>query len=108
MNRQTEAGTKIRHGAAAASRRTSKPASGVNGATHETTQKAGHGDTEIKLLSVNWMNPDGGHAHREKLIAEAAYHRAEIRGFEPGHELDDWLQAESEVDARLVGEGKAY
>lgn len=29
------------------------------------------------------------------LIAEAAYYRAEHRGFAPGHELDDWLQAEA-------------
>jgi hypothetical protein len=30
-------------------------------------------------------------------IAEAAYFRAERRGFTPGHELDDWLQAEREL-----------
>jgi hypothetical protein len=35
---------------------------------------------------------------REARIAEAAYWRAERRGFAPGHELDDWLQAEKEVD----------
>lgn len=27
-------------------------------------------------------------------IAEAAYYLAEKRGFEPGHELEDWLTAE--------------
>jgi|HigsolmetaAR202D_1030399.scaffolds.fasta_scaffold00204_18 hypothetical protein len=32
-------------------------------------------------------------------IAEAAYYRAEKRGFEPGHELDDWLAAEMEIAA---------
>ena len=31
---------------------------------------------------------------RERLIAEGAYYRAERRNFEPGHELDDWLEAE--------------
>lgn len=35
---------------------------------------------------------------REARIAEAAYWRAERRGFAPGHELDDWLSAEREVD----------
>lgn len=30
-------------------------------------------------------------------IAECAYYKAESRGFEPGHELDDWLAAESEI-----------
>ncbi len=27
-------------------------------------------------------------------IAELAFYKAEIRGFEPGHELDDWIEAE--------------
>ena len=36
-----------------------------------------------------------------KLIAEAAYYKAEERGFAPGHELDDWVAAESEVRRRL-------
>lgn len=36
--------------------------------------------------------------NREARIAEAAYWRAERRGFAPGHELDDWLSAEKEVD----------
>lgn len=35
---------------------------------------------------------------RQRLIAKAAYFRAERRNFEPGHELEDWLAAESEVD----------
>ena len=40
---------------------------------------------------------------REALIAEAAYSRAQSRGFEPGHEEEDWLAAEAEVDRRLAG-----
>jgi hypothetical protein len=35
---------------------------------------------------------------RSRMIAEAAYYRAERRGFDPGHDLEDWLAAESEVD----------
>jgi hypothetical protein len=35
---------------------------------------------------------------RRKMIAEAAYYLAAQRGFAPGHELDDWLAAESAVD----------
>ena len=37
----------------------------------------------------------------EKLISEAAYFRAKQRGFQPGHELEDWIQAEAEVMRRL-------
>jgi hypothetical protein len=33
------------------------------------------------------------------MIAEAAYYYAEKRGFEPGHELEDWLEAEAGIDA---------
>lgn len=38
---------------------------------------------------------------REQMIARAAYYRAERRGFAPGYELEDWLEAEAEVDASL-------
>jgi hypothetical protein len=31
-------------------------------------------------------------------IAELAYFKAEQRGFEPGHELDDWYEAEQEIN----------
>ena len=48
------------------------------------------------------------HEDRNACIAEAAYFIAERRGFAPGRELEDWLQAENEVDARLIGEGYAY
>ena len=30
-------------------------------------------------------------------VAIAAYFKAEARGFEPGHELEEWLAAEREV-----------
>ena len=34
---------------------------------------------------------------RRSMIAQAAYYRAERRGFEPGHEAEDWLTAEAEL-----------
>jgi hypothetical protein len=43
------------------------------------------------------LTPEARHA----LIAEAAYLSAERRGFAPGHETEDWLAAEAEVDALL-------
>ena len=52
----------------------------------------------------------GAHARAEvsaeevrKLIAEAAYYRAKKRGFTPGHEVEDWVQAEAEVLRRIRG-----
>ncbi len=41
---------------------------------------------------------------RQRWIATAAYHRAEKRGFAPGYEMQDWFDAESEIDA-LIGKG---
>ncbi len=40
-----------------------------------------------------------GSVPKEQRIAEMAYFRAEVRGFEPGGELDDWLAAEAEFEA---------
>jgi len=39
-----------------------------------------------------------GDRHRQ--ISVFAYHKAEQRGFAPGHMWEDWLAAEREVDAR--------
>jgi hypothetical protein len=47
-----------------------------------------------------FIEPERRHA----LICEAAYYRAERRGFCPGQELDDWLAAESDVE-RTLGSG---
>ena len=41
---------------------------------------------------------EAGVADHQVKIAMAAYFIAEKRGFEPGHELDDWLAAEAEID----------
>jgi len=39
---------------------------------------------------------------RQIMICEAAYYIAEHRGFEPGHAVDDWLEAEQQIDAVLT------
>jgi len=38
---------------------------------------------------------------RRAMISDAAYLRAEQRGFVSGYELEDWLLAEREIDALL-------
>jgi hypothetical protein len=43
----------------------------------------------------------GSPMRRQQMIAEAAYFRAEKRGFSRGEEFRDWLEAEAEVDQRL-------
>lgn len=44
---------------------------------------------------------------RHALIAEAAYLRAERRGFAPGHEIEDWVAAETEIDLALTASTRA-
>lgn len=39
---------------------------------------------------------------QQAMVAEAAFFLAEARGFAPGHELADWLEAERAV-ARQLG-----
>ncbi len=35
---------------------------------------------------------------RQRMIGEAAYYRSSRRGFEPGHELEDWFAAEADFE----------
>jgi hypothetical protein len=42
-------------------------------------------------------------AWRRKRVETAAYYLAALRGFEPGHEANDWLVAESQIDATDAG-----
>jgi len=44
---------------------------------------------------------DLSEGQRHHMIESAAYLRAERRNFAPGHELEDWLAAEAEVNSRL-------
>lgn len=62
--------------------------------TKSSTEGKSFAYTVKKHLSVP-ESPD-----RFDLIATNAYYKAEGRGFEPGHELDDWLKAETEMISR--------
>jgi len=42
---------------------------------------------------------------KRRLIAEIAYFAAQRRGFTPGYELDDWLEAEQEVESSIEAPG---
>jgi len=41
-------------------------------------------------------------AERARMIAEAAYYRAQRRGFSNGDPVRDWAEAEAEIDAMLL------
>ena len=61
-------------------------------------QLRGQRSRERKFSRARISDPVRRHA----MIAEAAYYRAQRRGFTPGHELDDWLGAEADL-ARIPG-----
>lgn len=42
---------------------------------------------------------------RARMIAEAAYYKAESRGFAPGSDQLDWFEAEREIEARFPSAG---
>lgn len=43
-----------------------------------------------------------GQLNRQQWISEAAYYKAEARGFRPGYASDDWLEAEQEYREMVV------
>lgn len=47
-------------------------------------------------LNSDDSNSQIGYPNYDEKIGEIAYFKSESRGFEPGHELSDWLQAEQE------------
>jgi hypothetical protein len=68
-------------------------------------QHAGLGERTFPVTD-NDQSAESGQSHaadadaeeRQRRIAVKAYLRAERRGFNPGAELDDWLEAEKEED----------
>jgi hypothetical protein len=48
------------------------------------------------------MGSDVTAEQRRRMIAEAAYFRAQRRGFEGGDPMEDWLAAEADVERMLV------
>jgi DUF2934 family protein len=84
------------------------PVAGVSRAENSAVlpaSAAATGARRIRAISVSVTSRH--HEDRHASIALAAYFRSESRGFAPGHEVEDWLAAEEEVDQRLLGEGRA-
>lgn len=54
---------------------------------------------DVDVLSMTADEAGARNAEHLQRVATAAYFRSQKRGFEPGHELDDWLAAEQEIAA---------
>jgi hypothetical protein len=63
-----------------------------------TTRKVVSLKSKAPAQPTTFVDPE----RRAAMIAEAAYYRAERRGFATGDEIADWLSAEQEVDAVLL------
>jgi hypothetical protein len=66
-------------------------------------QRIGEMAKSIRQAGGSFKTGRSGPAHVDRgglynLVAVAAYYRAEKRGFAPGRELEDWLEAEAEID----------
>jgi hypothetical protein len=66
------------------------------------TQRPPPEPTEVTAAHLERREIPSFSESREARIAEAAYWRAERRGFVAGQELDDWLAAEREVDSDIA------
>lgn len=59
--------------------------------------------TKAEAEAVLSSSPASSTPDRQREIAEVAYYRAEKRGFEPGHEEEDWIAAEQELNNAAAG-----
>lgn len=78
------------------SKRTLRRNPAASGATATDEIRGAPGVSAARTRTVP---PDGEIPESEESIRLAAYFIAERRGFEPGHELDDWLAAEALIGA---------
>lgn len=78
-----------------------KPRRSVKATKRPAPAEATHRETGATPGNVSLSAIDRG-----AMIATAAYFRAQRRSFAAGHELEDWLAAESEIDAALLRELK--
>ncbi len=63
---------------------------------HSKRKKHPAGSRSKPVAGTSSASMHGGeYAHNEAIAVRAYYHALE-RGFDPGHELDDWLTAEQE------------
>ncbi len=82
---------------AASKKAVAKKAVTKKAVTKKTAAAPRAATTSIKPVSA---------AERYKMIQEAAYYKAERRGFEPGWEAQDWAESEREIDDLLKRQGR--
>ena len=67
----------------------------------ETPEKPPVRRRSVPRGAVSTRSVDVTPDERHRMIAEAAYHRAEKRGFMNGDPIRDWLEAEAQIENEL-------
>jgi hypothetical protein len=69
-----------------------------------SSQSKREGDTEIQATAIQAETGDvsAGNPSRDEEIRRPAYEIYLERGEQPGRELDDWLQAERQLDRGML------
>lgn len=75
------------------------PATGPRTSAHPPLQE--------KPLNLQYL-AETAVGERLAMIRDAAYYKAEKRGFAPGHETQDWAEAEREIDELLAKARQIY
>lgn len=83
--------------APAVSKATAKPARKTTQKTSKQSRSPSRKPVKADISDLTQISLK----HRQQMIQEAAYYLAERRGFISGHEMEDWLTAESTIDADL-------
>ena len=66
------------------------------------TTKATKTTTINKKCTTTTLSPEEQAARRHEMIAQLAYLKAEKRGFANGCPVQDWLEAEKEIDQQFA------
>lgn len=78
-----------------------KTAAGKRAATPSPATRSAPAKPRPRAKKAGFVPPED----RLRFIAEAAYFKAEQRGFAGGGELGDWIEAEAEIEALLNSRG---
>lgn len=68
--------------------------------------KTGATKTKTAVVLQELTGADITPEERLQMIAEAAYYRAQQRGFDPSEQVRDWLEAEAYIDTVLQARNK--
>ena len=79
---------------------TAKPTITKNALSKAVTEKVSTKKASAKTKTTTTIEPQ----LRYEMITKMAYFRAKERYFEPGHEVNDWLESEKQIDRMLINE----